>query len=49
MSNSTTEFERKTLPDGTANPKYVDVLEEDAAIAGQKFSCMSFLSPEKIS
>jgi len=48
MSDSITDFERKTLADGTSNPKYVDVLEEDATIAGQKFSCMSFLSPEKI-
>ena len=47
MSDST-GFERKTMPDGKANPKYVDVLDEDAAIAGQKFTCMSFISPEKI-
>ena len=38
--------ERKTLADGSKNPKYVDVLDEDASVAGQKFSCMSFLSPE---
>jgi hypothetical protein len=41
-------FERKTLPDGTPNPKYVDLCDEDAPIAGQKFVCMSFVSPEKI-
>ena len=41
-------FERKKLSDGTENPKYVDVLDEDEGIAGQKFSCMSFLSPDKI-
>ena len=40
--------ERKKLSDGTENPKYVDVLDEDEGIAGQKFSCMSFLSPDKI-
>lgn len=40
--------ERKTLADGSKNPKYVDVLDEDASVAGQKFSCMSFLSPDKI-
>jgi hypothetical protein len=34
--------------DGTVNPKYVDVLDEDKSIAGQKFVCVSFLSPEKI-
>ena len=41
-------FERKLNKDGSLNPKYVDVLEEDKAIAGQKFSCISFISPEKI-
>tara|TARA_Y100000992_G_scaffold49669_1_gene29107 strand:- start:1407 stop:2315 length:909 start_codon:yes stop_codon:yes gene_type:complete len=30
------------------NPKYVDLLDEDKAIAGQKFVCLSFISPEKI-
>jgi hypothetical protein len=41
-------FERKTLPDGSPNPKYIDLCDEDAPIAGQKFTCMSFISPEKI-
>jgi len=41
-------FERKNQPDGTPNTKYVDVLDEDQAIAGQHFTTMSFLSPEKI-
>ena len=27
---------------------YVDVLDEDKAIAGQKFACLSFISPEQI-
>lgn len=27
---------------------YVDLLDEDRAIAGQKFACISFVSPEKI-
>ena len=27
---------------------YVDVLDEDKPLAGQKFSCVSFISPEKI-
>lgn len=40
-------FERKTL-NGKQNPKYVDLLEEDKPIAGQKFVCVSFVSPEKI-
>ena len=34
--------------DGTENPKYVDLLEEDKAISGQKFVCVSFVSPENI-
>jgi hypothetical protein len=34
--------------DGSVNPKYVDVLEEDKPVAGQKFVCISFLSPEHI-
>jgi hypothetical protein len=42
-----TGFERK-MNNGTANAKYVDLLEEDKPIAGQKFVCMSFVSPEKI-
>ena len=34
--------------DGSKNPKYVDLLDEDKAIAGQKFCCISFVSPEHI-
>lgn len=40
-------FERKEI-NGKPNPKYVDLLEEDKPIAGQKFVCISFCSPEKI-
>ena len=40
-------FERKAVG-GKQNPKYVDLLEEDKAIAGQKFACVSFVSPESI-
>jgi len=43
-----TSFERKTLSDGSVNPKYVDLLDEDMPVAGQKFVCISFISPEKI-
>jgi len=35
-------------PDGTTNPKYVDLLEEDKPLSGQKFVCVSFVSPENI-
>ena len=34
--------------DGTSNPKYVDLLEEDKPVSGQKFVCVSFVSPENI-
>jgi hypothetical protein len=40
-------FERKQT-NGKQNPKYVDLLEEDKPISGQKFACVSFCSPEKI-
>ena len=40
--------ENRTLPNGKENPKYVDLLDEDPAIAGQKFVCLSFISPEAI-
>jgi hypothetical protein len=41
-------FERKLNKDGKPNPKYIDVCDEDQAIAGQKYVCMSFISPEKV-
>jgi len=41
-------FERKILENGKPNPKYIDLCDEDQPIAGQKFACMSFISPEKI-
>ena len=46
MSHS--KFERKMQPNGKPNPKYIDLLEEDKPLAGQKFVCVSFVSPEKI-
>jgi len=41
-------FERKILENGQPNPKYIDLCDEDQPIAGQKFACLSFVSPEKI-
>jgi len=41
-------FERKNLVNGEPNPKYIDLCDEDPPIAGQKFACISFISPEKI-
>ena len=40
--------ESKKNEDGTNNLNYVDLLEEDKAISGQKFACLSFVSPEEI-
>ena len=40
--------EYRTNSDGTDNPKYVDLLEEDKPISGQKFVCVSFVSPENV-
>lgn len=30
------------------DPKYIDLLDEDQPVAGQKFVCLSFISPEKV-
>jgi hypothetical protein len=38
----------KKASDLKNSPKYVDLLDEDKPIAGQKFVCVSFVSPEKI-
>ena len=46
--NDSRGFEKKKTDTGNINPKYVDVLDEDKQIAGQKFVCISFISPEKI-
>ena len=32
----------------TSDTTYIDLLDEDKAIAGQNFVCLSFLSPETI-
>jgi len=40
--------ELKTNADGSENPKYIDLLDEDKGIAGQKFVCLSFISPEHV-
>lgn len=41
-------FEKKINEDGSTNKNYVDLCDEDPPIAGQKFACLSFVSPEKI-
>ena len=46
MSGDTSSFTKKMNADGSTNPTYVDVLDEDKPIANQKFVCVSFISPE---
>jgi len=46
--SSNKKFDTRVNPDGSLNAKYVDMLDEDKPIAGQKFSCVSFISPETI-
>jgi hypothetical protein len=41
-------YEHRLNGDGTINSKYIDLLDEDKSVAGQKFSCISFISPENI-
>ena len=41
-------FEKKLMEDGSINPNYVDLLDEDREISSQKFCCVSFVSPENI-
>ena len=48
MSTQPKNVECRLNADGSANKKYVDMLEEDKPIAGQKFACVSFVSPEHI-
>lgn len=48
MRSASKAYENQKLASGKANPKYVDLLEEDKPIAGQKFACVSFVSPEEI-
>ena len=46
-SSKKPSFEKK-MENNKPNQKYVDLLEEDKPLAGQKFVCVSFVSPEKI-
>ena len=48
MSERKTGVTYQKNVDGSSNPKYVDLLEEDKPISGQKFVCVSFVSPENI-
>lgn len=46
--SKTNTYEPMLKSNGAKNPKYVDLLEEDKPIAGQKYACISFVSPENI-
>jgi hypothetical protein len=48
MENKPDGVTTKINLDGSLNSKYVDLLDEDKPVAGQRFACVSFLSPEKI-
>ena len=47
-SSTSTTFPRKLQEDCTPNIKYVDVLDEDKPIRGQKYVLLSFVSPEDV-
>ena len=42
------KYEHQNDSEGTINPKYIDLLDEDKPVSGQKFVCVSFISPENI-
>ena len=44
---STKKGKTKTKECVNENTKYVDLLDEDKPISGQKFVCLSFISPEE--
>ena len=48
LSKENISYQRKNNADGTTNAKYIDLLEEDKPISGQKYTCISFVSPENI-
>ncbi len=48
MTEKNMNIEHRLNNDGSINPKYIDLLDEDKPISGQKFACISFLSPEYI-
>ena len=48
MSKQSQSIEYRKNTDGSDNKNYVDMLEEDKPVAGQRFVCVSFVSPEKV-
>ena len=43
-----TKDSSKSCEENIENTKYIDLLDEDKPISGQKFVCLSFISPENI-
>jgi len=48
MSNNPPKGVELEYNNGEKNKKYIDLLDEDKPVAGQKWVCMSFIEPEKI-
>lgn len=48
VNKTQNDVQFKINPNGSENEKYVDLCDEDPVIAGQKFVCVSFISPETI-
>lgn len=48
MSAKKSAKSKSVKQENTENTKYVDLLDEDKPISGQKFVCLSFISPEEI-
>ena len=48
MSDTTVSETRKPSVPRKDDPTYIDALEEDRPINGQKYACVSFISPEDI-
>ena len=42
------KYEHQKNSQGMINPKYIDLLDEDKPVSGQRFACISFISPENI-
>ena len=48
MTERNENIEHRLNKDGSENSNFIDLLDEDKPISGQKFVCISFLSPENI-
>ncbi len=46
MSTKKSSKSKSKLADKSDSKEYVDLLDEDKPISGQKYVCLSFISPE---